>query len=205
MSWDLVSHPPDRGAVEPRERDREPGPELLLELGQHGPGRDHEDPVRPAAQSELRGNQARLQGLPEAYVIRDQKAYTILGQRPLDRQVLERQIVNRGPAQRQRATRRCRCRPERGCEMQLRVEQPGGRVRDEPDRSGVKDARTLLEVPDEPGLLVPNQTIQAPTVDLPEAALQRRGAKDLPGGGAEADDGPGLWSIDHPNTPSNLL
>lgn len=123
MGWDLVPHPPDCSAVEPRKRDREPGPELLLELAQHGPGRDHQDPIPSTAQSELRGDQARLQGLPEADVIRDQKPNPVLRQRPLHREVLKGQIVNRGPAQRQGTTRRGRCRPERGREVKLRIDQ----------------------------------------------------------------------------------
>lgn len=60
MGRDPISHPPDCGAVEPGERDRKPGPELLLKLGQHGPRRDHKDPVRPATQGEFGGDQARL-------------------------------------------------------------------------------------------------------------------------------------------------
>ena len=50
MGGDFVPHAPDCGTVESGERDREPGPEFLLELGQHGPGRDHEDTVRPATE-----------------------------------------------------------------------------------------------------------------------------------------------------------
>ena len=136
MSRDPVPHPADRGAVEPGKRDRELGPEFLLELGQHGPSRDHQDPVGPPTEGQFRSDQARLQGLPEASVVRDQEPNPVLRQRPLHREVLEGQIVNCSPAERQGAARRRRCRSERGREVHLRVDQTGGGIRDEPDRCG---------------------------------------------------------------------
>lgn len=49
VGGDPVPHTPDRSAVQARQWDREPGPEFLLELGEHRPCRDDEDPVRPSA------------------------------------------------------------------------------------------------------------------------------------------------------------
>ena len=63
---DLLLDPLDAGRVEPHQRDREPGPQLPLELLQHLLRRDDQDPVAPAPADQLGEDQPDLQGLAEA-------------------------------------------------------------------------------------------------------------------------------------------
>ena len=72
--------------------------------------------------------------------------------------MLEGQIVDCGPTERQGATRRGRCRPKRRREVQLGVDQPGRPVRNEFDSRRVKNTRPFLKIPDKPGLLVTHKT-----------------------------------------------
>ena len=67
-------HPLNADGVEPRERDREPVPELLLELGEHALHREHQDAPGAPSGDQLAHQDAGLQGLAETDRIRDQDA-----------------------------------------------------------------------------------------------------------------------------------
>ena len=71
---DAAPHPLDADGVEPRERDREPVPELLLELGEHALHREHQDAPGAPAGDQLAHQDAGLQGLAESDRIRNQDA-----------------------------------------------------------------------------------------------------------------------------------
>ena len=63
---DLLLDPLDADGVEPHERDREAGPQLLLELLQHLLRGDDQDPLAPAAADQLGQDQPDLQRLAQA-------------------------------------------------------------------------------------------------------------------------------------------
>ena len=71
---DAAPHPLDADGVEPRERDGEAVPELLLELGEHALHREHQDAPGAPPGNQLAHQDAGLQGLAETDRIRDQDA-----------------------------------------------------------------------------------------------------------------------------------
>ena len=138
--------------------------------------------VGTAAQGKFGGNKACFEGFAETNVIRDQEPHTVMGQSALNWQMLEGQIVDSSLAESEWPTCCGRRRPERGCEVQLRIDQSGGCVGDQANRRRIKDARTFFKIPNEPGFLVPDKTRYSATVDLPKPALQVGCAKHLPSG-----------------------
>ena len=69
---------------------------------QHGAGGDRRR-IRSARplRNQLGGDQAGLQRLAEADVVGEQEPHPVLGQRHFDGRVLEGEVVDRGPAERQ--------------------------------------------------------------------------------------------------------
>ena len=63
---DLPLDPLDADRVQPDQRDREPGPQLVLELLQDLLRGDHQDAVAAAAADQLGEDQPDLQGLAQA-------------------------------------------------------------------------------------------------------------------------------------------
>jgi hypothetical protein len=57
-------------------------------------------------------------------------------------------------------------------EVQLGVDQPGRRVRNEFDSRRVKNTRPFLKIPDKPGLLVTHKTTQPAAMNFSETSLQ---------------------------------
>ena len=111
----------DARAVDPDERDRKPGPELLLELGEHRLRRDDEDALSPAAQDELGSEQAGLKGLAEADVVADEDARAGSLQGEADWVELEVEVVDgRLASDLDRFARRGRF-PQRGLDMEQGV------------------------------------------------------------------------------------
>ena len=64
----------DADRVQPDQRDREPGPQLVLELLQHLLRGDDQDALAPAAADQLGQDEADLQGLAEADDVGDEDA-----------------------------------------------------------------------------------------------------------------------------------
>ncbi len=85
---------PDPRTVDPDERDREAGPEFLLELGEHRLGGDDENALGPAPEDELGGEQACLKRLPEADVIAHEDASAGRSQGEADWVELEVEVVD---------------------------------------------------------------------------------------------------------------
>ena len=71
---DLPLDPLDADRVQPDQRDREPGPQLLLELLEHLLRGHHQDPVAPAAPDQLGEDQPDLQRLAQPHHVREQDA-----------------------------------------------------------------------------------------------------------------------------------
>ena len=71
----------DADRVQPRERDREAVPELLLELGQHALERQHQNPAAPSARNQFADQDAGLERLPQPDGVCDQDALAGLAQR----------------------------------------------------------------------------------------------------------------------------
>ena len=93
--------------VQPDERQREPGPQLVLHLLQHVPRGDDEDPLAAAAADQLGEDHADLQGLAEADGVGEQDAGPQVRrvQRLADGRLLVAQRVGQRPGRRRSATR----------------------------------------------------------------------------------------------------
>jgi hypothetical protein len=80
VGGDPLLHPLDAPGVEADQRDREAGPQLLLELLEHRAQGDHEDPLATSAADQLGEENADLDRLAEADAVGDQDPRPRLGQ-----------------------------------------------------------------------------------------------------------------------------
>ena len=100
---DLPLDPLDADRVQPDQRDREPGPQLLLELLEHLLRGHHQDPVAPAAADQLGEDQPDLQRLAQPHHVREEDARPEPFQRELGRALLEGQRVEQEPVRQRQA------------------------------------------------------------------------------------------------------
>ncbi len=120
-SRDLLLDARDARRVEPDQRDREPRPQLVLELPEHVLGCDHQDPLASPTADQLDEHKTDLQGLAQPDDVRDQDAWPQAGQGQLGRTLLvgegiEQEPVSQGEAalglrQRRAATHRLQEEP----------------------------------------------------------------------------------------------
>ena len=82
--------------VQAHERDREPGPQLVLHLLEHMPRADDEDAAAATPPDQLREDHPDLEGLPEPHRVRDQQARAdpLRIQRPLHGLALVGQVIS---------------------------------------------------------------------------------------------------------------
>ena len=178
---DLPLDPLDADRVQPDQRDREPGPQLLLELLEDLLRRHDQDPVASAAADQLGEDQPDLQRLAQPHHVREQHSRPqalegklgralLVGQRVEQEPVRQRQAAL-GLGQRGTAQRRFQEQPGHG--------EPGCLVRDENGFLGFEQERLrVLQLGEEHCVLVPDQFGDAGRADLVSVVL---------GGGAVAD------------------
>ena len=130
---DLPLDPLDADRVQPDQRDREPGPQLLLELLEHLLRGHHQDPVAPAAPDQLGEDQPDLQRLAQPHHVREQHAGPQPLQGELGRALLVGQRVEQEPVRQRQAALglRQRSAAQRGFQEQPGHGEPRCLVRDE--------------------------------------------------------------------------
>ena len=188
---DAAAHPLDADRVEPGERDREPLPELLLELRQHALDGQHQDPPAPAAGDQLADEDARLQRLPQPHGVGDQDALPRLAQRlPGRLELIGHRIHRRHLGDVEPLVVRDRL-PELALQVEPTVREAGRRVRHEPGLGGIQHLDVRLEGREEDRLALPDQLRHAVADELVPAVRRAVGAADHPLGVADHDAGAG--------------
>ena len=188
---DAAAHPLDADRVEPGERDREPVPELLLELRQHALDGQHQDPAAPAAGDQLADEDARLQRLSQPHGVGDQDALPGLAQRLPGRLELVVHRIHRRPlGDVEPLVVRDRL-PELALQVEPAVREAGRRVRHQPGLGGIQDLDVLLQLGEEDRLALPDQLRDPVADELVPAVRRAVGAADHPLGVADHDAGAG--------------
>ena len=95
VGWQQIAHSVDARRVEAHQRNREPGPQLLLELRHHALDGDREDALAAAALDELAQQHAGFDRLAETCGVRHQDPLARLVERHNRRIELIRQVVYR--------------------------------------------------------------------------------------------------------------
>ena len=91
---DSVANSLNAIAIKSGEGYREPGPELLLELGQRRIVGDDQDSAGATAKDEFRCDEAGFERLAETHIVTDQEPDSPLLQGAFDRHVLEGQVID---------------------------------------------------------------------------------------------------------------
>jgi hypothetical protein len=169
----------DASRVEPRQRDRETVPELLLELTHHALGRDHQDAARLAAAQQLCCEDASLQRLAQAHGGGDEQARPKLPQYLMRRHQLELQrIHHRLVAQNDGVVLQSRL-PQPRFDVQARGNE-GGRVVEHQLGLRRVDERDVLELRQKQRTAIAHSLRDADAAQLPATELANVGALDGP-------------------------
>ena len=158
---DLPLDPLDAERVQPDERDREPGPQLQLELLEDLLRGDDEDAVAAAAADQLGEDEADLQGLAEADDVGEEDARPEVLQRELGGALLVGELVEEEAV-------RAAARPRSDCGSGVRrsvasrysrdIANAGGVVADERRLLGPQqDRRRVFERGEEDGVLLADE------------------------------------------------
>ena len=192
---DLPLDPLDAERVQPDQRDREPGPQLQLELLEDLLRGDDQDAVAAAAADQLGEDEADLQGLAEADHVGEEDARAEVLQRELGGALLVGELVEeeavRGGGEAALGLR------ERGAaQRRLQVEpghrEPGGVVADERRLLGPQQDRLrVFERGEEDGVLLADELRHAGGPDLVAVVFGGRAAADQPFGVPDDDPRPG--------------
>ncbi|GAA4946765.1 hypothetical protein GCM10023238_11370 [Streptomyces heliomycini] len=180
---DLPLDPLDAHRVQPHQRDREPRPQLVLELLQHMLRRDHQDALAPAAADQLGQGQADLQGLAETHHVRDQQSRAQIGAG--QSQLGGAPLVGQRVHQERVGERQAAFRLGQGGAAQHRLqEQPGaavvrGVVQDEPGRARVEQF-DAVQAGEEHGLLVADELRHPRDLDARTVVGRRHRTPDQP-------------------------
>ena len=191
---DLPLDPLDADRVQPDQRDREPGPQLLLELLEDLLRGHYQDPVAPAAADQLGEDQPDLQRLAQSHHVREQDAGPQPFQGELGRALLEGQRVEQEPVRQRQAALGL---GQRGTAQGGFQEQPGHGeprclVRDENGLLGFEQERLrVLQLGEEHRVLVPDQFRDAGRADLVPVVLGDGAVADHPLRLADHDTGAG--------------
>ena len=184
-----AAHALDADRVEPRERDGEAVPELLLELRQHALDGQHQDAPAPAAREQLADEDARLQRLAQPDGVRDEDALPGLGEGLAGRGELVGHRVHRRPVGDVDALVVGNRLPELALQVEQAVGEAGRRVGREPRVGRVQHADVRLQAGEEDGFALADQLRDA-VADQPVAAVRRAvDQADDPLGVADDDAG----------------
>ena len=188
---DAAAHPLDADRVEPRERDGEAVPELLLELREHALDGQHQDAPPPAAGAQLADEDARLQGLAQPHRVGDQDALPRLSQRlPGRLELIGRRIHRRPVGDVDALVVRDRL-PELALQVESAAREAGRLVWHKPGVGGIQDLDVRLQGGEEDRLALPHQLRDAVAHELISAVRGAVDAADHPLGVSDHDTGAG--------------